>query len=88
MNLSLPPYIQKLIDDRVNSGKYRTPEDVISAALANLDQQEQLGDFEAGELERLLAEGEQSGAALDGDQVFCELRQLRELRGNGQSKAG
>jgi len=85
MMLSLPPHIQKLIDERVGSGKYNTPEDVVAAALANLDQQEQLGDFAPGELEALIAAGESSGPALDGDQVLSELKQLRN---RPQSKAG
>ena len=77
MNLSLPPQIQRLIDERVKSGKYGTPEDVVAAAVAHLDQQERFGDFEPGELDRLLQEGEDSGPALDGEQVMAELRALR-----------
>ena len=85
MNLTLPPQIQKLIDERVRSGKYKTPEDVVAAAVATLEQQEQLGDFAPGELDRLLAEGEAGDADLDGEEV---LRELRELRQRGKSKAG
>jgi antitoxin ParD1/3/4 len=77
MNLSLAPQIQRLIDERVKSGKYATPEDVVAAAVAHLDQQERFGDFELGELDRLLQEGEDSGPALDGEQVMAELRALR-----------
>jgi antitoxin ParD1/3/4 len=77
MNLSLPPQIQRLIDERVKSGKYGTPEDVVAAAVAHLDQQERFGDFEPGELDRLLQEGEDSGPTLDGEQVMAELRSLR-----------
>lgn len=85
MKLSLPPRIQKLIDERVESGRYKTPEDVVAAAMANLDQQEALGDFEPGEFEQLLDEGEQSGSPLDGEQVLAE---LRALRATGRAKAG
>jgi antitoxin ParD1/3/4 len=85
MNLSLPPEVQRLIDERVRSGRYRTAEDVIAAAIAQLDQQEDAGDFTAGEMEALLDEGERSGAALDGEQVFAELRELRQ---RGQNTAG
>ena len=85
MNLSLPPQTQKLIEERVKSGKYGSPEDVVAAAVAQLDQQEQSGDFEAGELDRLLAEGEQSGADIDGEHVLNELKDLRQ---RGQNKAG
>jgi len=85
MKLTLPPEIQKLIDERVGSGRYKTPEDVVAAALVTLEQQEQLGEFAAGEMDRLLAEGEAGGADLDGEEVFRELRELRE---RGKSKAG
>lgn len=73
MNLALPPGIRQLIDDRVRSGKYKSAEDVVAAALAHLEQHEQIGDFEDVELDRLLAEGERSGEALDGNEVFKEL---------------
>ncbi len=85
MNLSLPPRIQKLIDDRVSSGKYISAEDVVVAAVASLDQQEQWAELEAGELDDLMAKGEDSGAALDGEEVLSELRGLRQ---QDQSKAG
>lgn len=83
MDLSLNPQVQKLIDERVKSGKYATPEDVIAAALLTLDQQEWLGDFDSGELDTLLAEGEQSiteDGTLDGDEAF----QLRKARRAGK----
>lgn len=80
MNLALPPQIRQLIEDRVRSGKYSTPEDVVSAAVTQLDQQEQPGDFAPGELDQLLAEGEASGPPLDGEQVFAELRKLSRTK--------
>jgi len=73
MNLALQPHVQKLIDERVNSGKYSSAEDVVAAAVLALDQQEQFGEFAAGELEQLLAEGEQSierDGTLDGEEAF------------------
>jgi putative addiction module CopG family antidote len=85
MNWSLPPKIQRLIDERVRSGKYKTPEDVVAAAVATLDQQEAAGAFDPGELDRLLEEGERSGTALDGEQVLAEFQALRT---NGQTKGG
>jgi putative addiction module CopG family antidote len=66
MNLSLSPQVRKQIEQRVRSGTYRTPEDVVAAAVSTLDQQESTGDFQPGELDRLLAEGERSGAPLEG----------------------
>ena len=80
MNLSLPPDVQKLINEQVNSGKYAIPEDVVAAALVALDQQEQFGDFETGELDTLLAEGERGTereGTLDGEEAFRLRRERR-----------
>ena len=79
MTLTLPPRIQQLIDERVRSGKYSTPEDVIAAAIATLDQQERFADWAPAELDALLADGERSiieEGTLDGDDAF-RLRQER-----------
>jgi Arc/MetJ-type ribon-helix-helix transcriptional regulator len=87
MNLVLDPGVQKLIDEKVKSGKYATPEDVVAAAVVTLDHQERLGEFDARELDALLAEGEQSLAEegpLDGDQAF-QLRRARRTRARGQA---
>jgi antitoxin ParD1/3/4 len=86
MNLSLDPELQKLIDERVQSGKYASPEAVLAAALRTLEQQERLGDFAAGELDALLAEGEHSieqEGTLDGDEAF---RQRRERRAQARNQ--
>lgn len=60
MNVSLNPDVQKLIDERVNSGQCSSPEEVVEAAVLALEQVENFGEFEAGALDQLLAEGEQS----------------------------
>jgi Arc/MetJ-type ribon-helix-helix transcriptional regulator len=88
MNLSLDPDVQKLIDDRVRSGKYATPEDVVAAALATLVHQERQGDFAPGELDELLAEGEQSlkhEEPLDGEQAY-RLRREKRARARDQAQ--
>jgi putative addiction module CopG family antidote len=84
MELPLPFETQRLIEDRIKTGRYKNPADVVTAALAALDQQENAGDFSPGELDELLAAGERSGPPLDGEQVLLELRQLRQLK----NKAG
>jgi Arc/MetJ-type ribon-helix-helix transcriptional regulator len=79
MTLSLPPKIKKLINDRVRSGKYRTPEDVVAAAMSSLDQHDRIDEFAPGELDALLAEGERDirhGDVMEADKAFAELRRL------------
>lgn len=77
MNLTLTPELERLIDRRMKTGHYATPQDVVAAALCHLDQDEKFGEFETGEMVRMLNEGESSGPPLDGEQVLGELRDLR-----------
>jgi len=84
MQLKVGPQTQKLIKDRMKKGGYESPEAVVLAALASLEQQESFGDFGPGELDELLAQGERSGKALPAEEVFRELREL----GKRKSKAG
>ncbi|MDB5319287.1 MAG: hypothetical protein JWN40_918 [Phycisphaerales bacterium] len=85
MAISLSPETQKLIEERMKHSGYASADDVVRAGLSSLEQQENGGEFEAGEMDRLLVEGEQSGAPLDGEQVLTELRELRSRHSN---KAG
>ena len=83
MNLSLPTRIQKLIEERVRSGEYASPEDVVAAALAHLEQHEQARTFAPGEMDALAAEGEADiarGDVLELDEVFNELRRKSAAR--------
>jgi putative addiction module CopG family antidote len=72
MTLKLDPKMQRMIERRVRGGKYASPEDVIRAGLAALEQQEQFGDFEPGELDALIAQGER-GKGIPAEKVFAEL---------------
>jgi antitoxin ParD1/3/4 len=80
MHISLDTAAEKLIADRVRSGKYASAEDVVVAALHALEHDERAGDFEPGELDALIEAGEKSGEALDGPTVLAELRALRRER--------
>lgn len=78
MAYTLSNDIERLISIRLASGKYASYEAVLQAALHALAQDEQRGQFEAHEWDRLLTEGETGGESLDGDAVFDEIRQLRD----------
>jgi Arc/MetJ-type ribon-helix-helix transcriptional regulator len=83
MNLALKPIVQKRIDERVTSGKYSSPEEVVAAAIMALDQQEQFGDFKEGELNKLLAEGERSikkEGTLDGEETHRRRQKRKSQR--------
>jgi Arc/MetJ-type ribon-helix-helix transcriptional regulator len=90
MNLVLPSEIQSCIDRRVRSGEYASAEDVIAAAVTNLDQQERISRLDASDLEMVhprikedLAAGlaaARAGRLSDGEEFFAELeREDREL---------
>jgi putative addiction module CopG family antidote len=81
MSIMLSEETGKLIEKSMREGGYATPDDVVRAGLESLKQQESLGDFEPGELDALIEEGERSGVPLDGDQVFAEMRELRNRAG-------
>jgi Arc/MetJ-type ribon-helix-helix transcriptional regulator len=75
----------KRIEDHMKRLGYASPDEVVLAALNALEQAEQFGDFEPGEMERLIEEGKNSGPGLDADKVFAE---LRALRNRPKNKAG
>ena len=79
----------KLIEEKLRSGKYASAKDIVLAGLATLRQSEFFGDFEAGELAELLAEGEASikqHGTLDGDEAFEARRRRREATRQGDAK--
>ena len=85
LKITLPQAIRRFIEERVKSGEYASPDDVVRAGIARLMSED---DFGPGEMARLIAEGEADiarGDVIDGEQVFEELRQLRKSR---RSKAG
>jgi putative addiction module CopG family antidote len=79
MKLSLDASTELLIAERLKSGRYASAEDVVTAALHALEQDETGFDFQPGELDRLIAEGEAS-ETLDGHAVLDEIRQLGKSR--------
>jgi antitoxin ParD1/3/4 len=78
MTIKLSAKAQKLVNERLKSGRYSTPEEVVLAGLDSLRRQEQFGNFGPGELERLVAEGERSierEGTVAAEEVFAALRQ-------------
>ena len=88
MQLTLPPEIQKIIDDRVRSGRYRSSDEVVAAAVANLSRQDRFEELNSADLARVfpdiktqLAEGLESaraGRLVDGEAFFDDLEQNEE----------
>ncbi|HZK82862.1 MAG TPA: type II toxin-antitoxin system ParD family antitoxin [Humisphaera sp.] len=88
MSLRIKLELQKFIDDQVKDGRYDSTEEVVEAALATIEQQTRCGEFGAGELDRLLAEGETDfnrGNFHVGEDVFREISELSAARRREQS---
>ncbi len=60
MAIQLPEELHREIDQHVQSGGYATREDAIRAGLAALDELNAQAEFDPGEWNALLAEGERS----------------------------
>jgi Arc/MetJ-type ribon-helix-helix transcriptional regulator len=83
MQLSLRPDIEKFIAKEVKSGRFASAEDMVTAAILSLKQEELFGDFAPGEMNELLAEGERSietEGTIDGDTAFRNRRKRRAQR--------
>jgi antitoxin ParD1/3/4 len=75
--------MQKFVEQKLKAGEYSSAEAVIEAGLASLERQEAARQFEPGELDDLLAEGERDierGDLVDGEGVFAELDETSAAR--------
>ena len=83
MTVSLSPESQRIVDERVASGRYAGAEEVVAAALAALEQQDGASKLTRDELEllypdfhRKILDGvadSDAGRVSDGDAFFDEL---------------
>ena len=69
MNVPLTPQQEKLIKQKVKSGEYGSPDEVIDAALRLLEQR----DKKLASLRQDIQEGLDSGPSLTGEQVMADL---------------
>jgi antitoxin ParD1/3/4 len=77
----LSPQVERLIQETVKQRGFASPDDVVRAGIALIQQSPVQGDFLPGEMDRLIEEGEASGDPLDAEEVFAELRAIREAAG-------
>ncbi len=84
MTVALTKRMQHYIKRIVDRGEYDSPEAVVEAALAIMKRQESALSFDAGELDRLLAEGETSIRR----QGTLDFEAARALRHRARARAG
>lgn len=76
MNVSLTPELERMIHDRVKSGRYHSASEVVREALRLLDEREELRRLRLAELRAKIAAGIASldrGEGVAGEEAFDEL---------------
>jgi len=74
MVVSLKPELQKLVEEKVKAGLFPSAEALVNSAVEQVVSGD---DLQPGEMESLLAIGEQharQGKFVDGDEAFAKLR--------------
>ena len=83
MNVSLTPELEEFVARKVKAGLYRSSSEVVREALRLLLEREAVAAAELarlrGEIETGLSELDR-GEAVDGDEVFREIRELSTAR--------
>jgi Arc/MetJ-type ribon-helix-helix transcriptional regulator len=88
MTVSLKPELQKLVEEKVKAGLFPSAEALVNSAVAQLVAED---DFEPGEMEKLLAVGEEQarqGKFIDGDEAFAKLKAKSDDRRRGGGGGG
>lgn len=67
MNVSLTPQLEKLVQDRVKSGRYTSASEVIREALRLMDERDRLLEAKLDQLRQDIREGLDSGPAMPWD---------------------
>ena len=81
--IALKPELEKLVREKVRAGLFRSAEELVNAAVEQVVAED---DFASGELESMLAVGEQQarqGHFVDGDEVFQRIRTRSATRRKG-----
>ena len=78
ITISLPPELEKLINEKVQSGEYASANEVISESLRLLEEQEELRRIKHEALRQEIAKGIEQldrGEGIPAEEVFAEIRE-------------
>jgi antitoxin ParD1/3/4 len=67
MNISLTPQLERLVQERVKSGRYTSASEVIREALRMMEEKDRLLGAKLDQLRQDIREGVESGPATDWD---------------------
>lgn len=82
MNVHLTPELEVLVQRWVESGRYRSTDEVMHEALQLMEQRDDLFDLRKEEIRRKIDEGLTSlsrGEGIDGEQAFRRLDERHEM---------
>ena len=80
VNVSLTKELEKLVNDKVNSGRYLSASEVVREALRLLEERDRIGELRLEELRKDIKKGLDSGEPVDGEVVFERLRGTNRAR--------
>ena len=81
MTITLPPKLEKLVQERLRSGRYASASEVVMEALEFLERHERVRAEQRAELEAELVEGARElrrGEKIDGEQAYRQLKERME----------
>jgi Arc/MetJ-type ribon-helix-helix transcriptional regulator len=82
MQLTVPPDLETLINKRLSSGSYTSPEDVLRSALEAQDAEEELSGEEIRAFSVQIEEGYQQserGEVIEAEQAQREIQAMKEI---------
>jgi antitoxin ParD1/3/4 len=82
-NIALTPHLDKLVQQRVASGRYQSASEVVREGLRLLEQRDEERNAELQQVRQQIEEGWQAserGEVVDGPSVFREIRKLSRER--------
>ncbi len=83
MNISLTPELERLVDERVKSGRYASASEVIREGLRLLEEQEELKQQRLAEVRRKIERGIDQlnrGLGIPGPEARARLRQRKSVK--------
>jgi len=83
MNISLTPELERLVDDKVKSGRYASASEVIREGLRLLEEQEQLKQQRLAEVRRKIDRGLDQldkGLGIPGSEARARLRRGKRVK--------
>ena len=89
MNVSLTPELERLVNEKVQSGLYTSASEVVREALRLLNERDQTRQHRLAELKRNIAigiEASKRGDVMDGDEFFDQLLRENEEEANAKRK--